>query len=256
MFTSGDFIAGRVALIEVCNNMDNNKQQRLDEALASIQHAWGEPALRRLGEITPGRSHLSTGFDRLDEALGIGGIPKGYLTHLSGTPTSGATTLACKLLAQARGEAAVCVDLARTFDTDYAARCGVEVDSLLIIRPNGFDQALEPLSALLEKTAAAVLLLNARSIPHPFDTAALHRLITTLHRSNCPLIVVEPAPTRHLAEAAAVRMHLARSRWLLCRDEVNGFRTRVRILKNPFGRPGQRVDLTIGFSGVVAGDGL
>src|SRR5438477_11876162 len=103
---------------------DNNKKQRLEEAIVSIRRAYGEAALRPLGDAAAisTLSHLSTGFGILDQALGIGGLPKGHLTHVSGVPTSGAMTLAYKVLAQAAGEAVVFVDLSQTFDADYAVR--------------------------------------------------------------------------------------------------------------------------------------
>src|SRR5690349_3000444 len=100
--------------------MVSEKKQRLDRAIASIRHKWGETVLHQLDDShkSSGIPHVPTGFPRLDAALGIGGVPRGHLTHLLGAPTSGATTLACKLLAHATGEAIVYVDLTRTFDAD------------------------------------------------------------------------------------------------------------------------------------------
>src|SRR5579862_2821645 len=125
--------------------MNKDKKQRLEEAVAAIRHAYGEEALRPLGDSRTKEAvpHISTGFASMDQALGIGGLPKEHLTQMAGIPTSGAMTLAWKVLAQAVNEAVVCIDLPGTFDMDYAARCGVAIDNLLLIQPGSLDQALE-----------------------------------------------------------------------------------------------------------------
>src|SRR5689334_6103648 len=130
------------------NIMTTEQKRRLDEAVVAIRRAWGQDALRQFteSEKLAGVPHISTGFPSLDQALNIGGIPKGHLTRLSGIPTSGAMTLAYKTLAQAAGEALVYLDLAHNFDADYAARCGVDVANLVLIQPNGVDAALETLT--------------------------------------------------------------------------------------------------------------
>src|SRR5258708_8423486 len=141
--------------------MSSDKKQRLDQALGTIRREWGEDALRR-GSDAEQRSalpHIPTGFASLDHALGIGGLPLGQLTQVRGQATSGAMTLACKVLAQASGEALVYVDLAQTFDADYAARCGVDTASLLVIQPQSLDHALEALTTLVDTAAVAVLAL-------------------------------------------------------------------------------------------------
>lgn len=235
--------------------MDQEKKQRLDEALAALRREWGDEVVRHLGDASTSSPipHFPTGFALLDQALDIGGIPIGHLTHLCGTPTSGATTLAYKILAQATGEAAVYVDCPHTFDADYAARCGVDTANLLLIQPHSLDHALETLNQLVDTTAVAVLTLDHQK--QRVDRATFHRLITALHRSHCALVVVEQAGTASFSEQAAVRLHLQVERWLFRRLDVNGYRTRVHVLKNQFGRSGHLVRLVIGFSLVVNGDG-
>lgn len=237
--------------------MNKIKKQRLEETINSIRREYGEDALRPLGDSGAGSvvPHLSTGFAALDRALNIGGLPKGHLTQISGIPTSGAMTLACKTLAQARGEAVVCVDLPCTFDVDYAARCGVDTDNLALIQPTSLDQALENLIALVDTAAAAVLILDTGESKRRVSTPALNRLMSALHRSGCALMLIERAGTPLLSEKASVRLHFQRERWLRQRKEVNGYRTQVRILKNQWGRSDQSVRLVIGFSTTVHGDG-
>ncbi len=237
--------------------MNEEKKQRLAEALVAIRRTYGPDALHQLGEANAPTSvpSLSTGFAVLDWALGIGGLPKGHLTQVSGIPTSGAMTLACKVLAQAVDEAGVWVDLPQTFDADYAARCGVDTANLVLIQPPSLDQALEMLATLVNTAAAAVLMLDTTAKKPRVDQAAFNRLLSALHRSRCALILVEQAGTPLLSEKAALRLHFQRERWLRQRQDVNGYRTRVRILKNAWGPSGHSVRLTIGFSTVVDGDG-
>ena len=114
--------------------------------VAAIQQRWGTQALRRWGEAPAYRQgqaaraveapHIPTGFPALDQALGIGGIPRGRITEMMGAPTSGMATLALKVIAsaQSRRDMAAYVDLGYTFDPDYAARCGVTPDKLLLVR--------------------------------------------------------------------------------------------------------------------------
>ncbi len=237
--------------------MSDEKKQRLEEAIVAIRRAHGPDALRPLGDAgkPPSVSYLSTGLAALDWALGTGGLPKGHLTQVSGIPTSGAMTLAYKVLAQAVNEAVVCVDIPHTFDADYAARCGVDTANLVLIQPPSLDQALETLTTLVDTAAAATLVLNGAEKTHRPDQAVLNRLLSALHRSRCALILVERAGTPLLSEKSAVRLHFQRERWLRQRQDVNGYRTRVRILKNAWGPSGHSVRLVIGFSTVIDGDG-
>jgi recombination protein RecA len=243
--------------------MNSEKKQRLEEAIVGIRHEHGVDALRPADALRPpGGSgakssipHLSTGFAVLDRALGADGLPRGHLTQLSGTPTSGAMTLACKVLAEATGEAVICIDLPHTFDADYAARCGVDTASLLLVQPPSLDHAFETLTALVDTAAAAVLVLDTAEEKRHVDNAALNRLMSALYHSRCALMFVQRAGTPLFSEKAAVRLHLRRERWLWQRQDVNGYRTQVRILKNQWGRSGQTVRLVVGFSTVVRGDG-
>src|SRR4051794_6445170 len=105
--------------------MENTKRQSLDAAVAGIRQRFGSHALHTLGEAESVAS-VSTGFAKLDKALGIGGVPRGHITEFVGTPTSGIHTMAFKVIASAHrmGEMVVYLDLGQTFDPDYAVRCG------------------------------------------------------------------------------------------------------------------------------------
>jgi recombination protein RecA len=237
--------------------MSSGKKQRLEEAIVAIRREYGEGVLPTPGDLGTKSAipHLSTGFPLLDRALEIGGLPRGHLTHISGIPTSGAMTLVWKVLAEAKDEAVACIDLLHTFDADYATRCGVDTESLLLVQPPSLDQALETLSGLVDTAAAAVLILESLEGKPRASASALNRLMTTLHCSSCVLMLVEKAGTPLFADKAAVRLHLQWERWLRRRRDVSGYRSQVRILKNQFGRSGHSVCLTIGFSTAVHGDG-
>jgi len=235
--------------------MSQPKQQRLDIAVETIRQRFGETAIRRVEHTNQVEAipHISTGFPALDHALTIGGFPKGQLSHLCGVPTSGATTLALKTLAQAVGQAVVYVTLSPTFDADYAARCGVMTDNVLLVTSETVAQAIEALLPLVDSAAAAVLVL-----PHPAPhapSADVNRLVNAVRRSSCAVLVLTRDSAAPVARDAAVRLSLRRERWLHRRSDVNGYRIQAHILKNQFGLSGLKVPLVIGFSGTVAGDG-
>jgi len=237
--------------------MTTEQKRRLDEAVVAIRRDWGQDAVHQFTESdkSSGIPHIPTGFPLLDRALGIGGIPRGHLTEVCGIPTSGAMTLAYKIMAQAAGEALVYLDLAHSFDADYAARCGVDVANLLLIQPRVVDPALETLTSLANTAAVAVLALDGHERKQRVDTAVLNRLVSALRHSNCALIVVERTQTGRFSARAAVHLHLKREHWLRQRQDVNGYRVQVQIVKNQFGRPGRSIRLVVGFSSLVQGDG-
>jgi hypothetical protein len=100
-----------------------------------------------------------------------------------------------------------------------------------------------------------VLALDSQQKKQRIDRAAINRLITSLHRSRCALIVVELTGSAPFTDKAAVRLQLQHERWLRRRQDVSGYRTHVHILHNQFGRSGHSIRLVIGFATVVNGDG-
>src|SRR5262249_13628663 len=135
-------------------------------------------------------------------------------------------------------------------------RCGVDETALLLVQPASLSHALEALTVLVDTAAVAVLVLDLKQGKQHIDDAALNRLVTALHRSNCLLILVEHGETALFPSKAAVKLQLKRERWLERRRDVTGYRTNVHIVHNKFGPSGVNVSLTIGFSTVVHGDGL
>jgi recombination protein RecA len=250
------------------------------DAVAAIQKRWGPNALRRLGQdatATP-VPHIPTGFPALDRALGIGGLPRGKVSELLGLATSGKTTLALKFLAQAQagGGQVGYLDQARTFDPDYAHRCGLDLSRLLVGTPDDLQEALAMAEALVRDAGLAALVFDTLD-DFWIDpdagrrlTALLDRLAAPLARSGTALLflrAVSPAERRFapsrpspalsaLAHSAAVRLQLTRERWLRRHGDIRGYQARVEVLKNRLGPAGQAVSVKIEFNGAVRGNGL
>src|SRR5512136_2494209 len=147
--------------------MGARKRKLLDMTVAAIQQRWGPQALRRWGQA-PTRveiPHVPTGFLALDNALGIGGVPRSRITEFLGVPTSGMATLALKVVAraQAMGDMTAYLDLGYTFDPDYAARCEVNLKHLLLVRPHTGDEALEILHSLVAGRGIGILIFDSTS---------------------------------------------------------------------------------------------
>ena len=256
--------------------MGARKKRLLDMTVAAIQQRWGSQALRRGGQAAKGQvPHIPTGFPALDKALDIGGLPRGRITEILGAPTSGMATLALKVLAsaQAQRDMAAYVDLSYTFDPDYAARCGVKPDKLLLVRPHSGGQALEIIHTLVASRGVGVLALN--SVSHLMAeahgpqaiSAALRQLSSTLARSACACLFLTPlhfgaaaSPDNYpsgfaLPHYAAVRLLIEKERWIRKQRDVGGYQARVTVLKNKLGAEGKRARIAITFNGVVDGNG-
>jgi recombination protein RecA len=255
----------------------SRKKQRLDMAVSAIQRRWGPKALRRWGQEARIAQipHISTGFPNLDKALGIGGVPRSRITEVLGAPTSGMATLTLKVIAnaQAQGDIAAYLDLSQTFDPDYAARCGVDLDRLLLARPHTGVEALEILYSLIASRGAGVLVFDsisqliAESHGPQAISIALRRLAGALAHAPCALIFLTPL---HFGDAdstdnypsgfalphyTAVRLLIEKEQWLRKRRDVRGYQARVTVLKNKLGPSGKSVSIAITFNGVVDGNG-
>lgn len=233
--------------------MKDARSATLRQLIATVQRRWGKRALRRLGDSAGHPvSTIATGFADLDRALQIGGVPRGRLTELLGTPTSGMTTLALTMLAgtQARGDVAAYVDLSRTFDAEYAALVGVDLPSLLLVRPSSAADALEIVQALVASGGVGVLVVDSLALLQivPRDAAlleqALRALPGPLAASPCALVALTPLPyapemTRALAftgslvaHAASIRLHVVREAWLPAAHGPPGCHARISVLKH------------------------
>ena len=234
--------------------MERNPTARLEQVIAAIQRRWGTHALRLLGDAAtaPAVPVVPTGFAALDAALGIGGVPRGRLTEMLGTPTSGMTTIALTLIAraQAKGDLAGYVDLSRTFDAEYAAHIGVDLASLLLVRPSSAADALEIIQALVASGGVGVLVVDAlallQSVPQDARLLeqALRVLPGVLAASPCAVLALTPLPYSPemarslaftgslLAHAASIRLHIVREAWLPAEQGPPGCHARISVLKH------------------------
>lgn len=254
--------------------MTSDKKRRLEMTVAAIRQQWGTRAIRRASKQAPATiPHISTSFAGLDEALGIGGIPRGRITEIIGVPTSGMATTALKIVAsaQANDGTAVYLDLERTFDPDYAARCGVNVAQLLLVHPYDERQALAILQDFALNGGVSVLVFDApyhllaRAELAQALSTTLGRLVAPLDKAGCALLfLTELRPgaraslsgyPNHLTlpHYAAVRLFIRKERWLYQRQDIRGYQAEVHIIKNKLGLAGKLVPIAITFNGTVAG---
>lgn len=262
---------------------DTDNKRRLEQTIAGIQAQWGVRAIRRLTPATAGATPVhpcvATGFPALDEALVIGGVPRGRITEIVGIPTSGLVTLALKIAAnaQANGRTAIYLDLAQSFDPDYAARCGLLLDQLLLVRPASERQAMTMTHDFVLAGGMSCLLLH---LPHELLreaaisqrlSAALARVMAPLSKTDCALLCLVSLPPdkssslryypagTNLKHYAAVRLLIRRESWLYKQHDINGYQAQVEIVKNKFAPAAtgsnQRISIAITFDGVVQGGG-
>jgi recombination protein RecA len=241
----------------------------LQALITRIQQRWGTRALHILGHTTTADTLpvLPTGVAQLDTLLGIGGLPRGRLTEFLGTPTSGMTTLALRILAQAqlRGELVAYLDLPSAFDAEYAAWCGVDLATLTLIRPRAAVDALDIVYALLANGGLGVLLIDQLMILHEaprggvlLDTA-LRVWKRPLAASSCVLLILTRLPYRPaivrsiglygsaLGHAAALRLSITRAAWLDESTVQLGCRTRISLLKHQLAPTSGEACVTIAF---------
>ncbi len=251
----------------------NGREKALDMALANLTKRFGEGTVMRLGEAT----HLQveaipTGSLALDQALGIGGIPRGRVTEIYGPDGAGKTTLAQHIVAQAQKRDGVVayIDMEHALDPAYAATCGVDVDDLLISQPDTGEQALEIAETLIRSGAVDAIVVDsvAALVPraeiegemgdsHPglqarLMSQALRKLSGAIKQSNTALIFTNqlrekigvmfgnPVTTsggRALKFYASMRLDIRRISAIKDKGEVIGNRTRVRVTKNKVAPP-------------------
>jgi recombination protein RecA len=258
-----------------------DKTKALDAALTQIERAFGKGSVMRMGsrEVVEAES-ISTGSLGLDLALGIGGLPRGRIVEIYGPESSGKTTLALHVVAEAQKTGGTCafVDAEHALDPGYARKLGVNLDELLISQPDAGEQALEIADTLVRSGAIDVLVVDsvAALVPRAelegemgdshvglqarLMSQALRKLTATVSKSNCMVIFINqirmkigvmfgsPETTtggHALKFYASVRLDIRRIGAIKDRDEVVGNQTRVKVVKNKMAPPFKVVDFDI-----------
>jgi RecA/RadA recombinase len=253
----------------------------LVSALATLRSRWGAAAPGYAGEVVGAlatvpasadpeadpRAHespavdpariFSTGFAELDAILGPGGVPRGMGVALRGDASSGRTTLALRLAAeaQAAGGIVAWLDLAAALDPVEAVARGIDPAWLVVVTPADPDEGLAIAGSLLSGRAVDLLVIDlpnrqpARSRPAPFADR-LGRLAALARRAGITLLVLEPARlpdsvASAIGEATGIRLELSRRSWIRLGRDVVGQRTEVMVARNRAGPPGRRATLRI-----------
>jgi len=263
------------------DNMD--KQKALDAALGQIERSFGKGSIMRLGarEAAAGETEVvSTGSLGLDIALGIGGLPRGRVVEIYGPESSGKTTLALHVIAEAQKAGGTCafIDAEHALDPGYAKKLGVNVDELLISQPDAGEQALEIADTLVRSGAIDVLVVDsvAALVPRAelegemgdshmglharLMSQALRKLTGSISRSRCMVIFINqirmkigvmfgnPETTtggQALKFYASVRLDIRRIGAIKEREQVIGNQTRVKVVKNKMAPPFKVVEFDI-----------
>src|SRR5579862_305507 len=268
--------------LKVVEREGMDKSKALDAALGQIERAFGKGSIMRLGqrESAVETEAISTGSLGLDIALGIGGLPRGRVVEIYGPESSGKTTLALHVIAEAQKQGGTCafIDAEHAMDPSYAGKLGVDVDNLLISQPDAGEQALEIADTLVRSGAIDVLVIDsvAALVPRAelegemgdshvglharLMSQALRKLTGSIARSRAMVIFINqirlkigvmfgnPETTtggNALKFYASVRLDIRRIGAIKDRDQVIGNQTRVKVVKNKMAPPFKVVDFDI-----------
>lgn len=254
-------------------NIDIDKMKAIESAMGQIEKQFGKGSIMKLGEHSSlNVDAISTGSLDLDIALGIGGVPRGRIIEIYGPESSGKTTVALHISAEAqkRGGAVAFIDAEHALDPSYARNVGVDTENLIVSQPDTGEQGLEITEALVRSGAIDVVVVDsvAALVPRAeiegemgdshvglqarLMSQALRKLTGTINKSNCIVIFINqlrekvgvmfgnPETTtggRALKFYSSIRMDVRRIDSIKQGDEIIGNRTRVKIMKNKVAPP-------------------